>query len=259
MKNLKLTRPLAFIDIETTGLNIQEDRIIEISIIKIFPDGREEVLNSLVNPERLIPLESTKIHNITNIDVQGQPTFKEFAQKVIDFIDNCDLCGFQITKFDLLLLKSEFNRVGINYSDEGRKIVDVLKIYHKLEPRDLSSAYLKYCGKSLEGAHRANNDTKAVIEILESQLENNGFLPRDVSGLHEFCNPLDPSWIDSDGKLAWLNGNAVINFGKHKGKSLKNIYKNERDYFQWILNTDFSVQVKKIIKEASEGKFPEQL
>ena len=259
MKNLKLTRPLAVMDIETTGLNPQEDRIIEISIIKLFPDGKEEILNSLINPERSIPAESTQIHKITDADVIVKPTFNEFAQKVIDFIRDCDLCGFQIAKFDLSVLESEFNRAGVNYLRDGIKIIDVLKIYHKLEPRDLSSAYLKYCGKFLSGAHRSENDARAVIEILEAQLEKHDFLPKGISELHEFCNPKDSSWIDEEGKLTWLNGKAAINFGKHRGRTLEEIYKNEPDYFKWILNTDFSSKVKEIIKEAMTGKFPKQL
>jgi len=154
MTNLQLTRPIAFIDTETTGLNNQEHRIVDICITKILPDGKEETLNSLINPTIPIPVESTEIHGITDADVQGKPTFKEFAQKIIDFIENCDLCGFNI-KFDLSFLESEFQRTGVTYSKEGREILDVQHIYYKLEPRDLSAAHLRYCGKPLEKAHGA--------------------------------------------------------------------------------------------------------
>ena len=257
MTSLQLTRPIAFIDIETTGLNTQQDRIVEICVIKIHPDGAEETLNSVINPNIPIPIESTQIHGITDTEVKGKPTFEEFAQKLIDFIDDCDLGGFG-TKFDLSVLESEFKRVGINYSREGRQIVDVQRIYHKLEPRDLNAAHLKYCGKPLENAHRAHIDARATIDVLESQLGQNNILPHDIPSLCEFCNPRDPTWIDDDGKLAWLEGKAIINFGKrHQGKTLEFVSKNDSSYFQWIINADFSAKVKDIAKDAINGKFPE--
>ena len=253
---LKITKPLAVIDVETTGLNAQEDRIIDICITKIFPEGNEETLNSFINPLVNIPIESTKIHGITDKDVEGKPTFKEFAQKIINIINNCDLCGFQI-KFDLDFLESEFKRCGVHYSKEGRIILDVKHIYYKLEPRDLSTAHLKYCGTSLENAHRANGYVRATINVLKAQLEQNDILPRDISSLQEFCNPKDPLWIDDEGKLMWYKGEAIINFGKHKGKTLRYISGNEPDYLDWVICQDFSSKVKNIIEEAIKGKFPE--
>jgi len=254
---LKIIKPLAVIDVETTGLNPQEDRIIDICITKIFPEGNEETFNSLINPLINIPIESTEIHKITDKDVEGKPTFKEFSQEILDFINNCDLCGFRIN-FDLSILESEFKRCGVHYSKEGRIILDIQHIYYKLEPRDLNAAHLKYCGTSLENAHRAYSDVRATINILNAQLEQNKILPRDISSLQEFCNPKDPSWIDDDGKLSWFRGKAIINFGKkHKWKTLEDVYKNDPGYLQWIINEDFSSQVKDIIKEALKGKFPE--
>jgi len=256
MTNLHLIRPIAFIDIETTGLNTQQDRIVDICIIKIHPNGTEETLNSTINPNIPIPIESTQIHRITDADVKEKPTFEEFAQKIIDFIDGCDLGGFG-TKFDLLVLESEFKRVGINYSREGRQIVDVQIIYHKLEPRDLNAAHLKYCGKPLENAHRAHIDVRATIDILESQLRQHGTLPHDISSLHEFCNLKDPAWIDDDGKLAWVEGRVIINFGKNKGKTLEFLSKNDSSYLQWIISSDFTAKVKGIINDAINGRFLE--
>lgn len=256
MTSLQLTRPIAFIDIETTGLNTQQDRVVDLCVIKIHPNGAEETLSSVINPNIPIPIESTQIHGITNTDVKGKPTFEEFAQKLIDFIDNCDLGGFG-TRFDLSVLESEFKRAGINYSREGRQIVDVQIIYHKLEPRDLNAAHLKYCGKPLENAHRAHIDVRATIDVLESQLGQHEILPRDISSLHEFCNPRDSTWIDDDGKFAWFEGEAIINFGAHKGKKLEIIYKNNSDYLKWIINQDFSAKVKEIVNNAINGKFPE--
>ena len=257
MTNLQLTRPIAVIDIETTGLNKQEDRIVDICITKILPNGEEETLNSIINPTIPIPIKSTEIHGITDTDIQGKPTFKEFAPKIISFIDNCDLCGFNIIGFDSYVLESEFKRAGINYSNEGRKIIDVLRIYHKLEPRNLSSAHLKYCGTALEKAHRANTDVKATIKVLESQLEKHDDLPRDVSKLNDFCNPKNPSWIDDDGRFSWFEVIAFINFGKHKVKTIEDMHKNELDYLQWMIKEDFSHKVKDILKDAIRGKFPE--
>ncbi len=163
------------------------------------------------------------------------------------------------TRFDLSFLESEFKRVGINYSKEGRQVVDAQIIYHKLEPRDLNAAHLKYCGKPLESAHRADADVRATINVLESQLEQHSILPRDISGLYEFCNPKDPTWIDDEGKFAWFEGKAVINFGKkYQRKTLEFVSKNDASYLQWIINADFSSQVKEIAKDAINGKFPEQ-
>ncbi|MBS3141538.1 3'-5' exonuclease [Candidatus Woesearchaeota archaeon] len=259
MTHLHLTKPIAFIDVETTGINTREDRIVDICIIKILPNGEKETLKSIINSTISIPVESTKIHGITDIDVQGKPTFREFASKVTSFIDGCDLCGFNIIGFDLGILQSEFQRAEFSFSSEGRKIIDVMKIYHKLEPRDLNAAHLKYCGKSLENVHKAEADVNATICVLEAQLEKHNDLPRNVSELDEFCNPKDPSWIDNEGKFAWLNGKAIINFGKYKGKTFEFVSQNDSSYFQWIIRGDFSAEVKDIANNAINGKFPEKL
>ncbi|MBI3190633.1 3'-5' exonuclease [archaeon] len=256
MKNLQLIKSVVFIDVETTGLNTQQDRIVDICITKVKPDGNEESLSSLINPGIPIPIESTQIHGITDVDVAEKPTFRDIAPEIFNFIQDCDIGGFGISKFDLFVLESEFKRAGINYSRQGKQIIDVQTIYHKLEPRDLSAAYTKYCGKSLENAHRAHIDVRATIDVLESQLEQNGDLPRDVIGLNKFCNPKDPTWIDDDGKLAWFKGEAIINFGVHKGKTLEFMYKNEPGYLQWIISKDFSPKVKGMAENGIKGKFP---
>lgn len=256
MTKLQLTKPVAFIDVETTGLNTQQDRIVDICITKVNPDGNEESLGFLINPGMSIPIESTQIHGITNADVDEKPTFQDLASRIFNFIQDCDIGGFGISKFDLLVLESEFKRAGINYSREGKQIIDVQNIYHKLEPRDLNAAYVRYCGRPLENAHRAHIDVRATIDVLESQLEQNGTLPRDMIGLNEFCNPKDPTWIDDDGKFAWFKGEAIINFGVHKGKTLEFMYKNEPGYLQWIINKDFSLKVKNMAEDALKGKFP---
>ena len=245
MTNLKLTRPIVFIDIETTGLDSREGhRIVEICLIKINPDGTEETLSSLINPVMQIPLEATKIHGITNENVKGKPTFNELAPKIISFIDNCDIGGFG-TKFDLGFLEAEFKSAGARYSEEERIVVDVQRIFHTLEPRDLSAAHLKYLGKPLENAHRADKDVRATIDVLEAQLNKHENLPKDVVGLQEFYNPTNPLWIDKDGKFIWFEGKAHINFGnKFKGKSLEFVSKNDSSYLQWMLISNFSTKVK---------------
>ncbi len=256
MTNLHLERPIAFIDLETTGLNTEQDRIVDICITKVNVDGTEESLSSLINPGMPIPVESTQIHGITDADIKDKPTFQGFAPKVIRFIENCDIGGFGVSKFDLFVLESEFKRAGVVYTREGRQIIDVQNIYHKLEPRDLSAAYNKYCGKALENAHKAHIDVRATIDVLEAQLEQNDGLPRGITGLNEFCNPRNPNWIDADGKFIWFKGEAIINFGKHRGKSLEYMYKNESDYFRWIMSQDFSTEVKEIAQNAMKSVFP---
>lgn len=258
MTTLKLTRPITFIDIETTGLDAREGhRIVEICLIKINPDGTEETLSSLINPAMQIPFDATKIHGITNEDVKGKPTFNELAPKIIDFIDNCDLGGFN-TKFDLGFLEAEFRSAGIKYSEEERTVLDVQRIFHTLEPRDLSAAHLKYLGKPLEGAHRSDKDVRATIEVLEAQLKQHAHLSREVVGLHEFYNPRDPAWIDKEGKFIWFEGKAHLNFGnKFKGKSLEFVSKIDPSYLQWMLIANFSTKVKEIVQNALDGKFPE--
>ncbi len=256
MIGLELTKPIAVIDLETTGLNKQEDRIIDICIIKILPNGQEEILKSLINPTIPIPLESTNIHGIKDEDVKDKPKFKEFAQKIIDFLDNCDLCGYGVN-FDLRIIESEFKRAGINYSKEGRTVIDVKNIYFKLEPKDLGSAYSKYCGKDLEDAHRAENDVRATIDVLKAQLEQHDELPKEILALQKFCSLKDPSWIDDDGKIKWHNGKAIINFGTHQGKTLESLSKDNSDYLKWIISKDFSSEVKHIVNKAIEGRFPE--
>lgn len=258
MTILSHTRPIVFIDIESTGVNTQQDRIIEIGIIKIHPDGHEEFLSSLINPDIPIPPEAIKIHGITDADVAGKPNFKEFAQKLLDFIKDCDLGGFAINRFDLPLLEAEFQRAGVYYSRKEKLIIDVLTIYHEFEPRNLSAAYKKYCNKELEGAHRSEVDVRATVEVFKSQLEQHEKLPKDILGLHEFCNRKDPNWFDSEGKFTWMGDAVVINFSKYQGRTLEDIAKNEIGFLNWILNKDFSPEVKKIAEDAIKGIFPKK-
>lgn len=179
-------------------------------MIKVLPNGEEEVLKSLVNPEVPIPSEITRIHGIKDEDVEEKPTFKELSENILNFIEGCDLCGFNLENFDLQFIESGLKRAGIAWSRAEKHIIDVQKIYHKLEPRDLTAAYLKYCGKTLEGSHSAENDARATLEILEAQLQKHNELPKNVPSLNKFGSPKDSSWIDGEGKIAWSNSCAVI-------------------------------------------------
>lgn len=258
MINFSLKRPIVFIDIESTGVNPKQDKIIELGAIKIYPDGREEFLSSLINPGIPIPPDSIKIHGITNVDVSKKPSFKEFAPQLFEFIKDCDLGGFAINRFDLPILEAEFQRAEIPYSRKEKLIIDVLAIYHEFEPRDLSAAYKKYCNKKLEGAHRSNVDVRAAVDVFKSQIEQHKELPKDIEGLHLFCNKKDPKWIDSDGKFIWVEDAGVINFSKHQGRTLEDMKKNEAGFLNWIISKDFSPEVKKIAEDALKGIFPKK-
>jgi DNA polymerase-3 subunit epsilon len=252
MKHLKLDRPLVFLDLETTGLNISRDRIVDITLLKVFPDGREESKTKLINPEIPIPEESIKIHGITDERVAGEPKFRQIAKGFKEFLEGCDLCGFNIKGFDIPMLEAEFRRVGVEFSRIGRRIIDTQVIFHKKNPRDLEAAYMKYCGKGLLGGHTSDADARASAEILEAQLKTHDELPQDIEKLHQFCcYPNEVNWIDKDGKLIWVNGEVAINFGKkYRGVLLKEVAENEPDYIEWIMRADFSEEVKDIVREA---------
>ncbi len=258
MKNLKLERPIAFIDLETTGLSTGSDRIVELTVLKVYPEGTEELKSKRINPGIPIPQQATEVHGITDEDVRDEPSFRQFAQSLQDFMEGCDIGGFNVKKFDLPLLEAEFKRAGLKFSREGRRIIDALVIFHKNEPRDLPAAYRKYCGKELEEAHTSLADVRAAAEILDSQLEFYTDLPRDVAELDVYCNPKDPNWIDDEGKFVWSEDGATFGFGQYKGKLLKKIASLDRGYLDWIVGGDFSDEVKHIAMDALEGKSPKR-
>ena len=258
MKNLQFDKPIAFIDFETTGTKPVVDRIVELTVLKIHPDGNEEFKSTRINPQIPIPPEATAIHGITNEDVANKPIFQQYASSLRDFLGDCDLGGFGVKRFDLPILEAEFRRAGMEFSRRGRRILDALIIYHKLEPRDLTAAYKKYCGKQLENDHTSEGDIRASVEVLEAQLDMHPELPRDVADLHEFCcDPEEESWIDAEGKFVWAEGEATLGFGQYKGKSLKEIARIDPGYLQWIIGEDFSAEVKEIAANALDGEFPE--
>lgn len=247
---LTLQRPLAIFDLETTGLNITKDRIIEIAIIKINPDGTELTYSKRVNPEMIISEESTSIHGISNEDVANEPTFKEIVNEVIDFIGDADLGGYNSNKFDIPVLSEEILRTGVKFDMSARKFVDVQNIFHKMEQRTLAAAYLFYCNKNIENAHNALADTEATWHVLKAQLERYENLEGNIDFLSEFSKGSNLNLIDFAGRLAYNDKNeAIYNFGKHKGKTILEVSKIEPGYYGWMLDADFPLNTKESLKK----------
>lgn len=258
--NLNLKRPLAFFDLETTGVNVSTDRIVEVSILKITPDGNEVVKTLKINPEIPIPLESSLFHGIYDADVEEAPRFKDVAQELADFIGDADLAGYNSNKFDIPMLMEEFLRAGMNFSLEGRYFVDVQNIFHQMEQRTLKAAYRFYCDKELDGAHHAEDDVRATYEVLKSQLERyqntewqdksgNKSIPvvNDVAALHQFTNLSKP--VDFAGRMVFNEqGEEVFNFGKHKGRTVEEVFSIEPSYYAWMMQGDFPRYTKKCLE-----------
>ena len=243
---LKLHRPICFFDLETTGVEVAKDRIVEISIFKGFPNGNKESKTWLVNPEMKIPLLVSQIHGITDEKVANEPTFKELSSQVYAMIKDSDLAGFNSDRFDIPLLAEELLRAGVDFDMKNRVSVDVQTIFHKMEERTLSAAYKFYCGQSLENAHSAEADTMATYEILKSQLERYPELENDMKSLSEFTTRKKS--VDFAGFIA-LNdkGQEIFTFGKHKGALVEKVLEEEPGYFGWIQNADFPLYTKKVL------------
>ena len=243
---LNLERPLVIFDLETTGLNIFRDRIVEIAYIKLFPDGSNLTEKRRVNPGMSIPEESSQIHKITDDDVKDCPSFKEIADELIEIFDNSDLSGYNCMKFDIPMLMEEFCRVGKNFSLIGRKIIDAQNIFYKKEPRTLSAAYSFYCGKEHPGEHDALEDTKVTLEVLEAQLDKYEDLENNVENLAEasaFSKNLDLA-----GRIVKNEkGEPVVNFGKNKGRLLKEVFQREPTFFNWIMQGEFAKDTTDLI------------
>jgi DNA polymerase III subunit epsilon len=243
---LQLKRPLVVFDLETTGMNINRDRIVEISLLKIFPEDKEEIRTYLVNPGMPIPPEVTEIHGIKDEDVKDKPGFKDIANELNNFLKDCDFGGFNSNKFDFPLLVEEFYRAGIEFDVEKRKFIDAQRIYHFKEPRNLKAAYRFYCEKELENAHSAEADTLATWAVLQAQLEKYDDIPHDIEGLHRMSG--QNNLADLAGRFIYGNdGEVLFNFGKHKGKKVKDILKNEPGYYNWMMDGDFSMQTKNVL------------
>jgi DNA polymerase III subunit epsilon len=235
---LSLSRPLAFLDLETTGINISTDRIVEIAIVKINIDGTKQVKRKLINPQMPIPAGATEVHGITDDMVKEAPTFKQVANEIKQFIEGCDLGGYNSNRFDIPMLIEEFLRAGIDFSVEGKKFVDVQKVFHLMEQRTLSAAYKFYCNKSLDGAHSAEVDATATWEVLEAQIERYPQIGDTVESIVDFAR-----------RFIKDKGVEVFNFGKHKGKPVVQVLKEEPQYYDWMMKGDFPMNTKQKLTE----------
>lgn len=255
-RTLQLHRPLISFDLETTGLNVSEDRIIEISCIKLQPDGGRTTLTYRLNPERAISPEASAIHGISNEDVAGCPTFADVSDKIVSFMADCDLTGFNIERFDIPMLAQEFARIQHRFPEPGTQVIDSFRIFCHFEPRDLVSAYRVYCNGTLDNAHSAEADATAAADVLLAQLQRYEDLPLDAAGLHTFCHPVRPDWVDGDGKIVWQGGEAALGFGKHRGRSLKEMAQQEPNYLRWMAQGNFPIDTQTLCKNALKGEFP---
>ncbi|WP_440880501.1 exonuclease domain-containing protein [Tenacibaculum sp. C7A-26P2] len=248
---LNLKKPIVFFDLETTGINIATDRIVEISILKVFPNGNKESKTWLVNPEIQISEEATAVHGITNEKVVSEPTFKELALKVNEMIAGADLAGFNSNRFDIPLLAEELLRAGIDFDMENRKAVDVQVIFHKKEQRTLSAGYKFYCGKDLDDAHSAEADTLATYEILKAQLEKYSDIENSVEALSEFSSHRERA--DFAGFILFDDGGQeIFSFGKYKGRTVEEVLKENPGYNSWIQNAEFPLYTKKVLRQIKE-------
>ncbi len=245
--NLDLKKPLAFIDLETTGINIAADRIVEIAIIKINTDATKQVKRRLINPEMPIPPGASDVHGITNEMVKDAPTFKQVANEVKQFIEHCDLAGYNSNRFDIPLLVEEFLRAGLDIELGGRYMLDVQKIFHTMEQRTLSAAYKFYCDKILDGAHSAEMDASATWEVLQAQVSRYPQMGNTVEAIVKFTG--EDQIVDFARRFVMENGVEVFNFGKHKGKPVSLVLKQEPQYYDWMMKGDFPLHTKQKLTE----------
>ena len=257
MQNLNLDRPLVCFDLETTGTDPQKDRIVQIALIRVEPGGARRSFTTLVNPQRPIPPEASAIHGIRDEHVRSSPPFCQIRDDVEDILEGADLAGYNMVRFDLPMLEAEIRREGGRFEAKGRRLLDAMAIFHKKEPRNLEAAVRLYCGRDLEGAHSAEVDAEATLDVLDAQLAHYPDLPRDPEALHAFCNPDADRWVDRTRKIRWTDtGEAAIAFGKHEGRTLRDLVQNDRGYLEWMLNKDFSEEVKGILRDAMNGTYP---
>ena len=250
--NAQLNKPLCVFDLETTGLQITKDRIVQIAAVKVHPDGKQEELNLVVNPEMTIPQEIIEIHGITNETAMKAPTFGQLAEEIKSFFGDSDLAGYNSNKFDIPILAEEFLRAGVEFNFSQRSFIDVQNIFHKMEQRTLVAAYKFYCQKNLENAHDAMFDTIATWEVLEKQIEKYQLDP-DVKSLAELSRAGNHKVLDMAGRIAVNSQNEVVyNFGKHKGKSIASVAKTEPGYYGWMLEADFPLYTKSVLRKAME-------
>jgi DNA polymerase III subunit epsilon len=254
---MKIAKPLVVFDLETTGTWIEKDKIVEIGMVRLMPDNTRVDYVKRVNPGIPIPVNVSRIIDITNEDVKDAPVFKDIAQEVMEFIDDSDLGGFNVQRFDLPVLERELLNAGIVFSWKQRDIYDAQKIYHIHEKRDLMAAYKLYCGKDLTNAHTALGDAEATLEILKAQVSRYGSDQEGVRSLKDFDYEQSSAYFDKERKFCWWNGNLYPAFGKYRRKKhIKEIARKDPSYLKWILNSDFSMELKQLAEDALRGEFP---
>jgi len=254
---MKITNPLVVFDLETTGTWVEKDKIVEIGMVKLMPDGMRQDYVKRVNPGIPIPINVSRIIDITDNDVKDAPPFKEIAKEVIEFIGDADLGGFNIQRFDLPVLERELLEAGLNFHWKERAIYDAQKVYHIHEKRDLMAAYQLYCNKELTNAHTALGDAEATVEIFESQIKKYGEEEKGIESLKDFDYEQSSAYFDAERKFCWWNGNLYPAFGKYRRKKhIKDIVKNDRSYLEWIFGADFNDEIKAMIGDALRGVFP---
>ncbi|OGI08350.1 MAG: hypothetical protein A3F80_03420 [Candidatus Melainabacteria bacterium RIFCSPLOWO2_12_FULL_35_11] len=256
---INLDKPIVFFDLETTGVKAQNDRIVEISAIKIYPDGKEEYKTVRVNPGIPIPEEATKIHGITDEDVKNCSLFADVAESLYEFFGDSHLSGFSIRNFDTSILHWEFEQAGFDFDLSDRAIIDTKSIFNINEPRDLPSAVKFYCGKDIENHHNAMADTKSAMDILKGQFKKySDKLPSNIHELNAYCNPKLSMYVDRFGKFIWINKEATFNFGKYSLKSLREVVDIDKNYLEWITEkSNLNKDVKRLVANAIQGKYPE--
>ena len=246
---IAIDRPVAFFDIESTGLNPHVDRIVELSVLRLEPDGCRATRTWRLNPTVPIPPDTTAIHGITDEMVASAPTFAQKAQEILDFFAGCDLGGFGLSKLDIPILEEEFARCGMRFGANGRRMFDALRVYHAREPRDLAAAVRFYCGEDLVNAHSAEADAVSSLRVLEGQFLKYPDLPTDPDAFDKLFNPRDPTLLDREGRFKMVDGHATVNFGKKRGQRLEDIAKSEPSFLRWMLNGDFAADTKRIAGE----------
>ena len=244
---LQLIKPLAVIDLECTGMNLSTDRIVEIAIVKILPDGRKMVKRKLINPEIPIPAPVSEIHGITDDMVKDAPTFRQVANEIRQFIDNADLAGYNSNRFDVPMLVEEFLRVSLEFDFRNRKLIDVQKIFHMMEQRTLTAAYKFYCNGSLDNAHSAEADANATWDVLQSQIERYPQLGLTIESILKCVG--EENTVDFARRMIMENGREVFNFGKHKGRVVTDVLKSEPQYYDWMMKGDFPLHTKQKLTE----------
>lgn len=245
---IQLRKPIVFFDLETTGVNIATDRIVEISIIKVFPNGEEKHKTYRINPEMPIPPQATAVHKITDADVANCPTFKQVAKEMVEIFKDSDIAGYNSNKFDVPLLAEEFIRADVDFDLKKRNFVDVMSIFMKKEPRNLSAAYKFYCNGDLENAHSANADTEATYEVFKAQLERYSDIGNDIPEISKFSSY--NSNADFMGRLIYdADNNVVVNFGKYKGMLLFDVFRKDSAYYDWMMKGDFPLYTKKVLTD----------